>query len=133
MAQLKHRSHGKLDPNPLQIRHRSRSPATWRPRLIEGNPAIGRAPTHLAKPPKLLRRKRVFDIVFGAALIIFLAPLMLVIAALVKLDGGPVLYGHRRGGANGQRFPRSKFRGMVADAGQVRSGVLRSHPAAAAP
>src|SRR5260370_42700376 len=128
MAQLKHRSHGKLDPNPLQIRHRSRSPATWRPRLIEGNPAIGRAPTHLAKPPKLLRRKRVFDIVFGAALIIFLAPLMLVIAALVKLDGGPVLYGHRRGGAKAQRFVCWKFPPVGGDADKVLTEGLALQP-----
>jgi exopolysaccharide production protein ExoY len=132
MAQLKHRSRGKLDSSSLQIRHRSSPRATWRPRLIEGNPAVGRAPTRIETPPKLLWRKRVFDMVFGAALIVFLAPLMLIIAALVKLDGGPVLYGHRRVGANGQSFRCWKFRSMVVNADTVLADVLRSDPEARA-
>lgn len=132
MAQLKHRSHEKLDSEALPIRYRASSRISWQPRLVEGNPAIGRLPIQIAKPPKLQRRKRVFDIVFGAALIIFLAPLMLIIAALVKLDGGPVLYGHRRVGANRQGFRCWKFRSMVVDADKVLADVLRSDPEARA-
>src|SRR5215469_5967444 len=131
MAQLKHRSRGKLDSRPLQVPHRSSSRASWRPRLIV-NPAIGRLSMRVVKPPKLRRRKRIFDVVFGAALIVFLAPLMLIIAALVKLDGGPVLYGHRRVGANRQSFRCWKFRSMVVNADQVLAEVLRSDPAARA-
>jgi exopolysaccharide production protein ExoY len=82
------------------------------------------------KPPKLRRRKRLFDIVFGAALIVFLAPLMLLIAALLKLDGGPVLYGHRRVGANGQSFRCWKFRSMVVNADKALADVLRANPEA---
>ena len=132
MAQLKHRSLGKLESEAFPIRHRASSRVSWQPRLVEGNPAIGRLTIPIAKPPKLQRRKRVFDIVFGAALIIFLAPLMLIIAALVKLDGGPVLYGHRRVGANGQSFRCWKFRSMVLNADKVLADVLRSDPEARA-
>jgi undecaprenyl-phosphate galactose phosphotransferase len=100
--------------------------------LIEGNPEARRTQFRTAKAPKLRRRKRLFDIVFGAALIIFLAPLMLVISALVKLDGGPILYGHRRVGANGQTFRCWKFRSMVVNADRVLADVLRSDPEARA-
>jgi undecaprenyl-phosphate galactose phosphotransferase len=98
--------------------------------LIEGNPAARRNAACNAKPPVRRRRKRVFDIVFGAALVVFLAPLMLIIAALVKLDGGPILYGHRRVGANGRSFRCWKFRSMVVDADKVLADVLRSDPEA---
>jgi undecaprenyl-phosphate galactose phosphotransferase len=84
------------------------------------------------KPPKLRRRKRLFDVLFGVALIVFLAPLMLVIAALIKLDGGPVLYGHRRIGANRQSFRCWKFRSMVVDADRTLAEVLRADPEARA-
>lgn len=132
MAQLEHRSRRKLESNPSQIPQRSTSRASWRPRLIEGNPAAWHTPIRSPKPPKLLRRKRLFDIVFGAALIIFLAPLMLIIAALVKLDGGPVLYGHRRVGANGQSFRCWKFRSMLVNADKVLADMLRADPEARA-
>jgi len=132
MAQLEHHSHRKFDANPLRLPRRSGSGVSWRPRLIEGNPEARRTQFRIAKPPKLRRRKRIFDIVFGAALIIFLAPLMLIIAALVKLDGGPVLYGHRRVGANGQSFRCWKFRSMVLNADRVLADVLRSDPEARA-
>jgi len=132
MAQLEHRSRRKFDATPLRRPRRSGSGVPWRPRLIEGNPEARRTQFRTAKPPKLRRRKRLFDIVFGAALIIFLAPLMLVIAVLVKLDGGPILYGHRRVGANGQSFRCWKFRSMVVNADRVLADVLRSDPEARA-
>src|SRR5579872_789834 len=131
MAQPEHRLRRNLDSDPLKI-SRSSPRAPWQPRLIEGNAAVRRAPALSAKPPKLRRDKRLFDVVFGIALILFLAPLMLIIAALVRLDGGPVLYGHRRIGANRQSFRCWKFRSMVIDADQVLDHVLRSDPQARA-
>jgi lipopolysaccharide/colanic/teichoic acid biosynthesis glycosyltransferase/peptidoglycan/LPS O-acetylase OafA/YrhL len=57
--------------------------------------------------------KRVFDIVAALAGLLLLAPLMLALAAWVKLDSaGPVLYRQRRVGRNGVPFRIVKFRTM---------------------
>jgi exopolysaccharide biosynthesis polyprenyl glycosylphosphotransferase len=61
--------------------------------------------------------KRVFDLVVSSGLVLVLSPLLLVVAALIRLqDGGPVLYRQRRVGANGAEFDMIKFRSMVVDA-----------------
>jgi exopolysaccharide biosynthesis polyprenyl glycosylphosphotransferase len=57
--------------------------------------------------------KRAFDIVASAIALIFLAPIMLVIAALVKFTSeGPVLYIAPRVGRGGRHFRFLKFRTM---------------------
>ncbi|WP_420468475.1 undecaprenyl-phosphate glucose phosphotransferase [Panacagrimonas sp.] len=57
--------------------------------------------------------KQLFDFVFAATLLILLAPLMIVVAALIKLTSpGPVIFKQRRYGLNGQRFHIYKFRSM---------------------
>ncbi|WP_175046130.1 undecaprenyl-phosphate glucose phosphotransferase [Burkholderia lata] len=78
---------------------------------ILGEPAIS-----LAAPP-LSRRARfakaIFDRVFAAAVLIVLMPLLLAVAAIVKLTSpGPVLFTQRRRGADGQTFDIYKFRTM---------------------
>lgn len=61
--------------------------------------------------------KRLFDILVSAALILLTAPLMAVVAALVKLDSpGPVLFRQERVGIEGAPFKMLKFRSMVTDA-----------------
>ncbi|SEO05739.1 Sugar transferase involved in LPS biosynthesis (colanic, teichoic acid) [Duganella sp. CF517] len=61
--------------------------------------------------------KRLFDIVAAAAGLLLLAPLMLAVAAWIKLDSaGPVLYRQRRVGRNGVQFLIIKFRTMHASA-----------------
>ena len=61
--------------------------------------------------------KRVFDVAFSAALLIGLAPLLLLLAVGVKLSSpGPVFYRQERMGLDGQRFRMLKFRTMRADA-----------------
>ena len=103
--------------------------AGWHPRLLEGGLL---SPPFTAKLPKLRRRKRLFDVVVGSALLVFLAPLMAVIAAAVKLDGGAAVFGHRRVGADGRSFRCWKFRSMVPNADQVLAELLESDPAARA-
>ena len=49
---------------------------------------------------------------------------MAVIALVVCLDGGPVLYGHRRIGPDGRKFRCWKFRTMAVNADQVLQQVL---------
>ncbi|WP_260926334.1 sugar transferase [Novosphingobium sp. 9] len=57
--------------------------------------------------------KRLFDIAFSGAAILALSPLLLVVAAAVKLqDGGPVLFVQRRIGRGNRFFSMYKFRSM---------------------
>ncbi|MFB3920983.1 MAG: undecaprenyl-phosphate glucose phosphotransferase [Terriglobia bacterium] len=60
--------------------------------------------------------KRAFDILASLAVLIVLAPLLLVIALLVKLTSrGPVFFVQERVGLNGKKFKMLKFRTMRAD------------------
>ena len=59
--------------------------------------------------------KRSFDLIFGAVIAILSAPLMLLIAAAIRLTSpGPVLFGQNRVGLNGRLFRIYKFRTMSA-------------------
>jgi putative colanic acid biosynthesis UDP-glucose lipid carrier transferase len=58
--------------------------------------------------------KRVTDIAFAGVALILLAPLMLLVAAAVKLTSpGPVLFRQRRYGLNGEEIMVYKFRSMT--------------------
>ena len=58
--------------------------------------------------------KRGVDIAFSLLLLIFLSPLLLFIALLIKLDSrGPVFYTQERIGLDGRPFPVIKFRTML--------------------
>ncbi|NWG74867.1 MAG: sugar transferase [Rubrivivax sp.] len=64
-------------------------------------------------------RKRVFDLVGAALALLMLSPLLLAIAAWVRLDSpGPALFRQERVGRGGRPFRIHKFRTMVADAPQ---------------
>lgn len=60
--------------------------------------------------------KRAFDIVVSATLLTMLAPLFLVLAAIISADGGAPIFGHRRVGRNGRAFHCLKFRSMQRNA-----------------
>ncbi|PYX87426.1 MAG: sugar transferase [Acidobacteria bacterium] len=71
-----------------------------------------------------LLAKRFADTALAALLLFLLAPLLLVIALLVRLTSpGPVLYRQTRCGLGGRRFTVLKFRSMVQNAEQLRAGV----------
>jgi exopolysaccharide production protein ExoY len=73
--------------------------------------------------------KRGFDVIGAVAAILLLSPLLLMLAALVKLsDGGPVLYGHRRVGRSGNAFRCLKFRTMVENGEQVLAEFFARSP-----
>ncbi len=62
--------------------------------------------------------KRAFDVVVAALLLMLLSPLLLVVAAWIKLDSpGPVCFRQTRVGRHGVPFRMHKFRTMRADAG----------------
>lgn len=80
----------------------------------------------------LARALKVLLDLFGAAsLIMILSPLLLAIAVMVKLDGGPVFYAHPRVGAGKRRFRCLKFRSMARDSDAMLEHVLRTDPVAA--
>jgi lipopolysaccharide/colanic/teichoic acid biosynthesis glycosyltransferase len=57
--------------------------------------------------------KRAADVALAAVALIFLAPLLILIALLVRLESkGPVLFVQRRGGYRGRTFKILKFRTM---------------------
>ena len=61
--------------------------------------------------------KRLFDLLASGFGLLFLAPLLLLIALAVKLETpGPVFFRQERVGRGGQTFRIHKFRSMVADA-----------------
>jgi lipopolysaccharide/colanic/teichoic acid biosynthesis glycosyltransferase len=74
---------------------------------------------------------RALDIVLAGSLLVFLAPLMLLIALLIWMgDGGWPLFGHRRIGRNGVTFACLKFRSMVPDAEARLERLLATDPVA---
>ncbi len=69
--------------------------------------------------------KRVIDLVFSSILVILAAPLMAMIALLIKaLSPGPVFYCQERLGHKGTRFPMIKFRTMIPDAEALTGPVM---------
>jgi exopolysaccharide production protein ExoY len=88
------------------------------------NPKTARLTVHQQKPPKARRRKRLIDVALAVILIGLLLPVMVLIALAVKLDRGPVAYGHRRVGSDGRLFRCWKFRSMVTNADQVLDQLL---------
>ncbi|GAB4343752.1 MAG: undecaprenyl-phosphate glucose phosphotransferase [Desulfobulbaceae bacterium] len=74
--------------------------------------------------------KRAFDIVFSSVVLLVSAPLLLILALLIKLDSpGPVFYRHRRITLSGREFECLKFRTMVDGAEHQLDAILDSDPA----
>lgn len=68
------------------------------------------------KKKTALRLKRALDVLGSAGLLIFLSPLLLLIALLIKATSrGPVLFRQRRIGQYGRPFVFLKFRSMYSD------------------
>jgi len=68
--------------------------------------------------------KRAFDVLGALVGLLAVSPLLLVIAAAVKLeDGGPVFFRQQRVGRHGHRFRMLKFRTMVPDAEALKGRV----------
>jgi lipopolysaccharide/colanic/teichoic acid biosynthesis glycosyltransferase len=66
--------------------------------------------------------KRLLDVVLSATLLLLALPLLLAIAAAIRLDSpGPALLRQQRTGANGATFTMLKFRTMVANAEELKA------------
>lgn len=73
--------------------------------------------------PEYLFVKRAFDIVSSGVALIVLSPLMIIIALLIRRDGGTAFYKQKRLTKNGREFYVLKFRSMRMDA--EKDGVAR--------
>jgi len=71
--------------------------------------------------------KRAIDIVGSLAALLALSPLLVRISALVRLDGGPVLFAQTRVGRFGRPFKMFKFRSMRPDAEQRLAALLATN------
>ena len=74
--------------------------------------------------------KRLFDVLSASALLLLAAPFMFVIYLLVRLDGGPAIFAHRRIGQNGRPFYCLKFRSMFTDSAARLETLLNTDAAA---
>ena len=90
-------------------------------------PALPRAAR--ASQPAL---KRALDIAGAGSLLLLSLPVFLVLALLVRLDGGPAFFAHERVGRGGRRFGCFKFRSMVTDSAARLEALLAHDPAARA-
>lgn len=76
--------------------------------------------------------KRIFDVLFVLVTLPVLAPLILVLWCLVKLDGGPGVFAQPRIGVNGHPFQCLKLRTMRVNAEEHLSRMCDEDPALAA-
>ena len=80
-----------------------------------------------------LEPSRIVDILISIVLLIAVAPVLLLIAALILItDPGPIFFAHSRVGRGGRQFPCLKFRTMAVDADARLAEVLERDPLARA-
>ncbi len=73
---------------------------------------------------------RLIDILAASAMLVFFAPLMVIIALIVRSGGiGPILFRQKRVGKDGQLFVCYKFRTMRVDAEELLAGMLKVNAA----
>lgn len=84
----------------------------------------------LKKHEKELKYKRLLDVVLASAMLFVLSPVMLAVAAAIKLDSeGPVIFKQVRVTQYGKKFYIWKFRTMVQNAERFGSQVTVSEDA----
>ncbi len=139
---LAHDTEGRLPASLIANLVRERVPYALLPKL-DGLPMVGARHTYLGQETVMLSYrnnlhkpiaravKLAFDLAAASAALVVLAPLMLIIAAVVGLDGGPVFYAHTRIGARGRVFRCLKFRSMVTDSEAALQALFTRDPEAA--
>ncbi|MGB3484621.1 MAG: sugar transferase [Mycobacterium sp.] len=92
------------------------------PRL-QMRPVAGLPLIHVEKPQyRGTKRfeKRLFDVVFASAVLLFASPILIAVAIVIKATSrGPVFYRSERIGIDGKPFEMIKFRTMVNDADKI--------------
>jgi exopolysaccharide biosynthesis polyprenyl glycosylphosphotransferase len=103
--------------------------AKWQVDLLDGIPMV----TIRSGPPDgwQLVAKRWIDLCGSAMLLLVLAPILLIVAALIKLDSpGPVVFRQERVGLYKRRFHLIKFRTMVNGADRQQQALEHLNEAA---
>jgi len=73
--------------------------------------------------------KRVVDVIAASAMVVLLALPFAFIVWLIRRDGGPAIFAHKRVGRSGRLFPCYKFRTMKVDAEEQLRLLLTRDPA----
>jgi len=90
--------------------------------LAERVAAVG-----MVRPAESVSERQELNWLLGLLALIFVAPLMLLVAlAVFAHDGGPILFRHRRVGKNGKPFYCLKFRSMSVDSEERLATLLSS-------
>ena len=76
--------------------------------------------------------KRALDIIGAGLGLVLLSPFFLIVALMVRADGGPAFFAHQRVGRGGKLFGCLKFRSMVIDSQTRLEALLANDPAARA-
>jgi len=138
---LAHDTETRLDPALIAALVRERVPYALLPEM-SGLPVVGARQTYLGREVVMvsyrnnLRRpvaraaKIAFDLAAASAALLVLAPILLLVAAIVGLDGGPVFFAHARIGAQGRVFRCLKFRSMVTDSDAALQRLFEEDPSA---
>ncbi len=125
-------TYGSLIPNLVVLSNNMMMPTLW----VNSFDTAGLGGVHIQDRllfPYQRIAKRCFDIIASAILIGLLSPLMLVLAAMIRLRSrGPIFYAHERIGRGGRRFMAYKIRSMVPNAAAVLNSYLAENPAARA-
>jgi Undecaprenyl-phosphate galactose phosphotransferase WbaP len=100
-------------------------------RFFGQNPTLLSYRNGLSRPAARII-KATIDVTVAALMLALSSFLFLILAVASRLDGGPMLYAHRRVGAGGRPFYCLKFRTMVVDADRVLAEALAKDPALAA-
>ena len=75
------------------------------------------------KKPIYPRVKRVLDVIISVMALLVIWPVMLIIALVVKSDGGPAFFAQSRVGRNGRLFKVYKFRSMKLGADRLEDSL----------
>ncbi|MDV7341619.1 exopolysaccharide biosynthesis polyprenyl glycosylphosphotransferase [Terasakiella sp. A23] len=78
------------------------------------------------------RIKRIMDVTLSLVGLLVIGLPMLVLAIMIKKDGGPAIYGHSRVGHKGREFKCLKFRSMHVNSQEILEEILENDPVARA-
>ena len=71
--------------------------------------------------------RRVLDVIGSCAALLVLSPLLLLVGALIRLDGGSAIFAQIRVGRHGREFKMYKFRSMRIDAEKHLADLLAAN------